>query len=70
MPVFKTKEYKLISKSKYFDKKWYLASYPEVNETGLDPVMHYLRIGWKEGKNNLFCDVIFEVFVVYITRNI
>ena len=49
--MFKTKEYKLISKSKYFDKKWYLASYPEVNETGVDPVMHYLTIGWKEGKN-------------------
>ena len=49
--MVKEKDYKLISKSKYFDKKWYLKTYPAVKETGLDPALHYLTIGWKEGKN-------------------
>ena len=45
----KSEDYKLISKSKYFDKHWYLKTYPDVK--GKDPVEHYLKYGWKEGKN-------------------
>ena len=32
-----------------FDSVWYLAKYPEVTATGLDPVIHYLEIGARAG---------------------
>ncbi len=44
-------DYKLIAKSKYFDKHWYLKMYPDVKKAGVDPVKHYLQFGWKEGRN-------------------
>lgn len=53
MHLFKRKsqEYKLIAKSKFFDKRWYLKTYPDVAAAGIDPVEHYLKYGWKEGRN-------------------
>lgn len=50
MRLFKcrSKEYKLIAKSKYFDKKWYLQTYKDVAAAKMDPVEHYLKYGWKE----------------------
>jgi len=47
----KSLDYILVAKSKYFDASWYLNEYPEVAKAGIDPVEHYLNIGWKEGKN-------------------
>ena len=47
----KSKNYKIIAKSKLFDKKWYLKTYPNVAAAKVDPVDHYLKYGWKEGKN-------------------
>jgi glycosyltransferase involved in cell wall biosynthesis len=32
------------------DAAWYLANYPDVAKTRLDPVLHYLAFGWKEGR--------------------
>lgn len=40
-----------VYKSKYFSAKFYMQMYPEVQNTGLDAYEHYLKIGWKEGKN-------------------
>lgn len=40
-----------ILKSKLFNKKWYLQQYPEVRNSSLSPLKHYLQKGWKEGKN-------------------
>lgn len=34
-----------------FDPAFYLACYPDVGATGLDPLQHFLRIGWREGYN-------------------
>ena len=45
------KDYKTISKSKYFDKKWYLNMYPDVKRAGINPVRHYMQYGWREGRN-------------------
>lgn len=42
-------EYKIIAKSKLFDKKWYLKHNPDVSKN--DPILHYLQNGWKEGQN-------------------
>lgn len=44
-------EYNLIAKSKFFDKRWYLKTYPDVAAAGMDPVEHYLKHGWCEGRN-------------------
>lgn len=44
-------DYKLIARSKYFDKRWYLKMYPDVKKAGVNPVEHYLKHGWKEGRN-------------------
>lgn len=53
MSLFRRRDfaYKIISKSRYFDKKWYLKTYPDVAESNLDPVRHYLVYGWKQGYN-------------------
>jgi hypothetical protein len=41
----------------YVDSNYYFASYPDVRATAQDPVQHYSRNGWKEGRdpNPWFC---------------
>lgn len=34
-----------------FDKEWYLETYRDVAEDGIDPIKHYISIGYKEGRN-------------------
>lgn len=43
-----TDEYKFLTISPYFDKKWYVKEYEDV---AIDPVQHYMKFGYKEGKN-------------------
>lgn len=31
-----------------FDREWYLQEYPEVAASGVEPVRHYLDVGWRE----------------------
>ena len=45
------KQLELLRGSALFDREWYVAQYPDVLETGLDPVDHYLRRGAMEGRN-------------------
>lgn len=35
----------------YFDDTFYLRSYPEVEESGLHPLVHFCTQGWREGKD-------------------
>jgi len=44
-------EYRLIKKSGLFDEKHYLACNPDVEESGIDPLKHFINNGWKEGRN-------------------
>src|SRR3546814_14042957 len=37
--------------SEWFDASWYLATYADVREAGMDPVEHYHEFGWKEARN-------------------
>ncbi len=46
----KDSNYKLILKSKLFDANWYLEQNPDVKASGIDPIEHYLKHGWKEGR--------------------
>jgi len=41
----------LIDESGLFDRKWYIAEYPDVGALGMDPVEHYLRLGARLGRN-------------------
>lgn len=34
----------------YFNKTWYLEQYPDVAAAGIDPLLHYLTFGQKEGR--------------------
>lgn len=40
-----------IRRSGLFDIGWYLERYPDVAEAGIDPVVHYVRFGAKEGRD-------------------
>lgn len=37
--------------SEYFDAEYYLASYPDVQEAGIDPLRHYIKYGLAEGRS-------------------
>lgn len=45
------KGYRAIKRLNLFDYEYYLNKYSEVSNSGLDPLLHYLYIGYKEGKN-------------------
>ncbi|GJE29637.1 glycosyltransferase [Methylobacterium organophilum] len=50
-------DYQIIKNSMgMFDIAWYLAEYPDVRESGIDPIAHYIDHGAKEGRmpNPLF----------------
>lgn len=42
---------RVLRQSSWFDAAWYLAQYPEVSESGADPVEHYFYHGANAGKN-------------------
>lgn len=42
---------KIIKKSKFFDKKWYLKKYPDLKGIDMSLAEHYLREGWKERRD-------------------
>ncbi len=45
------REYKTIKKSGLFDEKYYLKTYEDVCKADIDPIKHYIKNGWKEGRN-------------------
>lgn len=45
------REVREIYESRLFDTTFYLNEYPEVARAGADPVEHYCRRGWREGKD-------------------
>lgn len=49
--IGKYAEYRAVYQSGMFDEDWYLTQYPEVAESGMNPLQHYLEIGWRENKN-------------------
>ena len=42
---------KIIEKSGFFDSEYYLTNYPDVADNNINPIMHYIRHGVKEGRN-------------------
>jgi len=45
------RDVKLIRDSDFFNADFYLLEYPDVKISGIDPALHYLVQGWKEGRN-------------------
>lgn len=41
----------LIKKSGLFDPAYYLLTYPDVRIADVDPLTHFMKVGWKEGRN-------------------
>lgn len=44
-------QYLLILKSGFFDRHYYLFHYPDVRQADIDPLLHYIKFGWKERRN-------------------
>ena len=42
---------KLIKKSEYYVENWYLSTNPDVAESNIDPLLHYLKYGGFEGRD-------------------
>ena len=42
---------KLIRRSGLFDPRWYLERYPDVAQSGMDPIGHFLDFGVGEGRD-------------------
>lgn len=45
------RDVEIIERSGLFDRDWYLKQYPDVAETKMDPIKHYLRYGAPEGRD-------------------
>ncbi len=45
------KIYNLLKNSEWFDEKYYLKKYPTIKKSGINPLLHYLILGYKEGYN-------------------
>ena len=45
------RDYNLIKKSDLFDSKYYLSQNEDVKKAKMNPIKHYLKFGWKEGRN-------------------
>ena len=45
------RDYWTIKKSGLFDPVYYLMNYPDVRRADIDPLMHFIRFGWKEKRN-------------------
>jgi glycosyltransferase involved in cell wall biosynthesis len=44
-------DYELAGSDGGVDRAWYLHTYPDIERAGVDPVEHYLRWGWREGRD-------------------
>lgn len=42
---------KVIQASGFFDEKWYVENYPDVKAGGWNALQHYLKYGWKMGRD-------------------
>lgn len=44
-------EWRAFSPHPLFDAAWYLKTYPDVAESGMSPLVHYVLHGWREGRD-------------------
>lgn len=41
----------ITKKSPYYDEKWYLKTFQDIAQSGMDPLRHFVATGWKEGRS-------------------
>jgi hypothetical protein len=46
---------RMLRKSPLFDRYWYLATYSDIAECGIDPLLHFIRSGAAEGRRPNCC---------------
>ncbi|MDX3901023.1 MAG: glycosyltransferase [Sphingobium sp.] len=46
-----THNHKIIMESSQFDQEYYLKNNPDVIKSGIEPIDHFCRFGWREGRN-------------------
>lgn len=49
--LHKIKDYFLIKRSGLFDADYYCLQYPDVRRADVNPLWHFVSVGWKEGRN-------------------
>lgn len=49
--IIRFKDYWIIRKSGLFDPTYYLITYADIRKAEMDPLMHFVKYGWKEGRN-------------------
>ncbi|HMQ08529.1 MAG TPA: rhamnan synthesis F family protein [Saprospiraceae bacterium] len=49
--IFHHHDLQLIKNSPWFNAEFYLQMNPDIQEAGIDPALHYLFYGWKEGRS-------------------
>lgn len=47
-PLKLSRQRKEVGSSVLFDARYYNETYPDVRKAGMDPLLHYLRFGWRE----------------------
>lgn len=50
-PLISDDTYKLVQQSKLVNGKWYIKEYQHYIPKSIDPILHYLTIGWRIGLN-------------------
>lgn len=45
------RDYRLIRRSGLFDDNYYLLNNPDVRRADVNPLMHFVKFGWREGRN-------------------
>ena len=66
-------DFRLAIASQFFDAGWYLARYPDVAATGLDPLTHFLRLGIAEGRDPgpfLILNGIWRITLMWLSQRI
>jgi len=49
------KDYLIIKRSGLFDPAYYLINNPDVRKADVNPLMHFIKYGWREGRNPSIC---------------
>jgi len=45
------RDYFLLKRSHLFDEDYYCLQYPDIRQADVNPLWHFVRVGWKEGRN-------------------
>jgi O-antigen biosynthesis protein len=51
LPIRRWNDVRAIDRSEMFERAWYLKNNPDVAQSGMDPVLHYVLYGAREGRD-------------------